>query len=397
MTDEPPSADSVAQNGHGNPGHSHDDHGHANGAEGHSHGDPAHGQGHPQAYGHGEHGHEHRSGVVGVLQEFFRPHSHDAADQVDSALEASSRGIRALKISLVALMVTASLQVIVVVITGSVALLADTVHNFADALTAVPLWFAFVLARRLPNRRFTYGYRKAEDIAGLFILLMIAGSSVFALWESIDRLLHPRDVTYISVLIVAGFIGFAGNELVALYRIRVGQQIGSAALVADGYHARTDGLTSLAVVVGAIGVGLGYPIADPIVGLLITIAILGVLKGAGQQIFGRLMDSVDPVLTLRAEEAAAQQPGVRRVSSVRLRWLGHTMEAEAHIVVDPNLTTLQGHAIAETVREGIFRAVPRTVDVTVHVDPDHVVDVHRSTSPHLPTVPRALNATTDEA
>ena len=359
--------------------HGHGDHGHGD----HGHGDHGHGD-----HGHGDHGH--RGGIVGVLQDIFRPHSHDSADQVDDALEASSRGIRALKISLVALMITAVLQTVVVIVTGSVALLADTVHNFADALTAVPLWIAFVLARRLPTPRFTYGYRKAEDLAGLFILLMIAGSAVFALYEAIDRLLNPRELTHIPVLIAAGFIGFIGNELVAVYRIRVGKQIGSAALVADGYHARTDGLTSLAVVVGAGGAALGFKLADPIVGILITIAILGVLKGAAQQVFSRLMDAVDPALTARAEDAAAQQPGVRRVSSVRLRWLGHTMEAEAHIVVDPMLTTLQGHAIAEAVRAGIFKAVPRMVDVTVHVDPDHVLNVHKSTAEHLPAVPRIL-------
>ena len=214
----------------------------------------------------------------GAIAELFRPHSHDAADSVDSALEASERGLRAVKISFVALMVTALLQVLVIAATGSVALLADTIHNFSDALTAVPLFVAFRLSRRPPTRRYTYGYRRAEDLAGVFVIAMIALSAVIAAYQAIDRLINPRPITNIGWLFLAGLIGFAGNELVALYRIRVGRQIGSAALEADGYHARTDGFTSLAVSIGAIGVWLGFERADPIVGLVISIAIFAVLR-----------------------------------------------------------------------------------------------------------------------
>jgi cation diffusion facilitator family transporter len=130
----------------------------------------------------------------------------------------------------------------VVVASGSVALLGDTLHNFADALTAVPLLVAFRLARRPANTRYTYGYGRAEDLAGLFVVVMIALSSVLAGYAAIDRLLNPRSVTYLWAVAVAAMIGFAGNELVAGYRIRVGRRIGSAALIADGLHARADGL-----------------------------------------------------------------------------------------------------------------------------------------------------------
>jgi len=173
--------------------------------------------------------------------------------------------------------------------------------------------------------------------------------------------------------------------------IRVGKEIGSAALVADGFHARTDGLTSLAVVLGALGVFLGFPQADPIVGLLITVAILRVLKGAAVQVFARLMDAVDPALTDAVERASAQ-PGVVEVTSTRLRWIGHRIEAEAHVTVDSDLTTLQSHEIAETVRHAIFHDVPKISDVIVHVDPcDHVdAEPHRTTSQHLPSAPRRM-------
>lgn len=346
--------------------------------------------------GHDDHdhdNHDHRGGLIGLIRSIFAPHSHDSADSVDSALESSAKGIRAVKVSLLALLATSGFQVVIVLATGSVALLADTIHNFSDALTAVPLWIAFVLGRRAATKRFTYGFRRAEDLAGIFIVLMILFSAALAAWESIDRLLDPQPLSNLGLLALAGVIGFAGNELVALYRIRIGKEIGSAALVADGYHARTDGLTSLAVVVGAAGVWLGYPLADPIIGLLITVAILWVLKGAASQVFARLMDAVDPSLT-EAVERAAQQPGVEEVSSVRIRWIGHQLEAEAHVVVDCDLTTSRSHEIAEGVRHGIFHAVPKISDVTVHVDPctHAVADPHRTTRQHLPNTPRGVGA-----
>ncbi len=335
--------------------------------------------------------HEHPGGLIGRLKSIFAPHSHDSADSVDRALESSVQGIRAVKISLVALLATSAFQVLIVLVTGSVALLADTIHNFSDALTAVPLWIAFVLGRRAATKRFTYGYRRAEDLAGIFIVLMIALSAAVAAWQALDRLINPQPISELGLLALAGVIGFAGNELVALYRIRVGKEIGSAALVADGYHARTDGLTSLAVVAGAAGVWLGFPQADAIVGLLISVAILWVLKSAAGQVFARLMDAVDPALT-EAVERAAEQPGVEAVSSVRIRWIGHQLEAEAHIVVDCDLSTARSHDIAETVRHGIFHSVPRISDVTVHVDPcSHaIVDPHSTTREHLPNTPRLV-------
>ncbi len=283
-----------------------------------------HDHGHGHGHGRGDHGgeHAHRGGVVGFVLSLVRPHSHDAADSVDSALEGSAEGIRAVKISLAVLGVTAVAQLVVVLLTGSVALLADTIHNFSDALTAIPLWAAFVLGRRAATRRFTYGYGRAEDLAGVFIVLMIAVSALVAGYESVRRLLDPQPINHVGVVIAAGLIGFAGNELVALYRIRIGRRIGSAALVADGLHARTDGFTSLAVVVGALGVLAGFPLADPIVGILITVAILVVLRGAVTDIGRRLMDAVDPALVDTAEASLTTVPGVVGVEDLKLRWVG---------------------------------------------------------------------------
>ena len=273
---------------------------------------------HDHDHAHERH-HEHptrRAGRVRHgLSELLGGHSHNAADQIDDALEANAAGRRALFISLIALGVTAVLQAVVVVLSGSVALLGDTLHNVADALTAVPLLVAFTLARRPANKRFTYGYGRAEDLGGLFVVAMILLSSVLAAYEAIDRLLHPREVSYLWAVAGAGLIGFLGNELVARYRIRVGRQIGSAALVADGLHARTDGFTSLAVLLGAGGVALGLPWADPVVGLLITVAILGVLRSAVKQVGARLMDAVDPHIVEQATAAFRQWTAFARSES----------------------------------------------------------------------------------
>jgi cation diffusion facilitator family transporter len=313
--------------------------------------------------------HEHEHGVWAEVGQLFRPHSHDAADSVDDALVTSADGMRAVQLSLIGLAATAALQLIVALASGSVAVLADTIHNFADASTAVPLWLAFWVGRRQPNTRYTYGYGRAEDLAGVFVLLMIVGSAAVALWESVQRLLHPGGIDHLGWVAVAGLAGFLGNETVAQYRIRVGQRIGSAALVADGYHARTDGLTSLAVLIGAAGVWLGFPLADPLVGLAISVAILLVLKDAAIQMWRRLMDAVDPRLVAQASAAAAEAEGVERVSTVRARWIGHAIHAEALIVANADLSLGEAHAIAERARHNMLHAVPRLSSVTVHVDP----------------------------
>ncbi|GAA1151857.1 cation diffusion facilitator family transporter [Nocardioides aquiterrae] len=303
------------------------------------------------------------------MSELVRPHSHDTADSVDDALEASAQGIRAVKISLVVLGLTALGQATLVAVTGSVALLADTIHNFSDALTAVPLWVAFALARRRPNARFTYGYGRAEDLAGIFIVAMIAISAIVAGVESVRRLLDPADLAHPWVLMAAGMIGFAGNELVASYRIRVGRQIGSAALVADGLHARTDGFTSLAVVLGALGVLAGYPLADPLVGLLITVTILVVLRGAARDIYRRLMDAVDPAMTDQARIILATTPGVVDVEHVRLRWLGHRLIADAGITVADDLDLLAAHDISHHAQDRLIEGIGKLTDATIHVSP----------------------------
>jgi cation diffusion facilitator family transporter len=321
-------------------------------------------------HGHG-HEHEHGHGIRGIVAQLLVPHSHDAADSVDTALESSAIGIRAVKVSLVGLGATAIVQVVVAVVSGSIALAADTIHNFSDALTAVPLWVAFALGTRPATRRYTYGYGRAEDIAGLFVIGMITLSAIVAGYEAVLRLIHPVAIEHVGWVAAAGVIGFLGNEVVAVYRIRIGRRIGSAALVADGLHARTDGFTSLAVLFGAGGVALGYPLADPIVGLMITVAILAVLRGAVRDIFRRLMDAVDPELVDSAEATLAARPGVRSVRRVRMRWIGHRLHADAELDIDPNTSLEEAHRIAHDAEHQLTHAVPRLDGALVHAYPAH--------------------------
>jgi cation diffusion facilitator family transporter len=201
---------------------------------------------------------------------------------------------------------------------------------------------------------------------------MIALSAVVAGYESVRRLLDPQPVRNIGVVIAAGIIGFAGNEIVAGYRVRVGRRIGSAALVADGLHARTDGFTSLAVVAGAGGVLAGFPLADPIVGLLITVAILVVLRAATRDIYRRIMDAVDPELVDAAEASLESVPGVQGVEELRLRWIGHRIRAETGLAVDPGLTIAQAHRIAHEAQHRLLHDLPKLADATVHVNPSNV-------------------------
>lgn len=322
-----------------------------------------------QHHHHHDHGHPHGHGVRGVVKGIFAPHSHDAADSLDSALGSSAAGIRAVKVSLLVLGLTTVVQIAIVVVSGSVALAADTIHNFSDALTAVPLWIAFALGAKAATRRYTYGFGRVEDLAGLFVVGMIALSAIIAGYEAVQRLIHPQVIDHVGWVALAGLVGFLGNETVAVYRIRVGRQIGSAALVADGVHARTDGFTSLAVLLGAGGVALGYPLADPIVGLIITVAILAVLRTAVRDVFRRLLDGVDPALVDTAERSLSAEPGVRSVHSVRMRWMGHRLHADVELDLDPDLSLAQAHRIAHDAEHHLVHAVPKLTTALIHAYP----------------------------
>jgi cation diffusion facilitator family transporter len=311
-------------------------------------------------HGHANHGHSHDHGAGS------HGHTHGV---IDPTIATTERGIWAIKWSFVILAATAVLQLVVVAVSGSVALFADTIHNLGDAGTAIPLWIAFMLARRKPTPTFTYGYGRAEDLAGIIIVLIILFSAIVAGYQATDRLLHPQPIEQLLWVTLAGIIGFLGNEAVAVFRIRVGREIKSAALIADGYHARTDGLTSLAVVLGAAGVWLGYPLADPIVGLLITLAIFGIVWQSARAVLTRMLDGVEPGVTEEIRHAAAHVPAIERVIDVRTRWLGHQLHADVAIDVDRSLSLATAEKIANTLRRELLAHLPslRTANITFGV------------------------------
>lgn len=297
-----------------------------------------------------------------------RPHEHQHGF-VDPEIASTSRGLRALKWSFGGLMLTALLQVSVVVMSGSVGLLADTIHNFADAATAIPLGLAFWLARRGVTRRFTYGLGRVEDFAGLLIVATIAISALVASYEAVRRLVHPQPVEFLWAVMLASIVGFLGNEAVAIFRIRVGREIGSAALVADGYHARIDGWTSLAVLAGAVGVWAGFPLADPLAGLVISVVILVLAWRSARSVILRMLDAVDAEVVEAAGHAARHVPMVEDVTDISARWVGHRLHAEISITVAASLSVREGHEVAKAVRHQLLHHVPHLGGVSVHVDP----------------------------
>jgi cation diffusion facilitator family transporter len=314
------------------------------------------------AHGHAHGGHGHEHGAHG--------HSHGV---IDATIPTTDRGIWAIKWSFVILAVTALLQMSVVALSGSVALLADTIHNVGDATTAIPLWIAFMLARRKPTRTFPYGLGRVEDLAGIIIVLIILFSAIVAGYQAIDRLIHPQVVTHLGWLSAAGIVGFLGNEAVAVFRIRVGREINSAALIADGYHARTDGLTSLAVVAGAIGVWFGFPLADPIVGLLITIAIFGIVWQSARSVLTRMLDGVEPEVVDEIYHAAEHIPGIKVVDA-KARWIGHKLHADVAITVDDGLTLSAANEMAASLERELFEHMPALAAANVRFssgDPNH--------------------------
>jgi cation diffusion facilitator family transporter len=311
------------------------------------------GRGHQRAHGDDAHSDGvHHSHVHGVL---------------DPAIAATARGIWAVKWSFVVLALAAALQLAVVAASGSVALLADAIHNIADATTAVPLWIAFVFARRKANSRFTYGYGRVEDLAGAVIVMVIFSSVVVAMWQAVTRLLHPHPVSHLGALAIAGIVGFAGNEIAAILRIRVGREMSSAALIADGYHARADGITSLAVIVGAAGVWFGFPLADPIVGLLIAATIVVVVWQSAGAVFSRLLDGVEPNVINEMHHAGEHIEGIIEVVGARARWIGHQLDAEADLVVEAGLSVREGVELADRFRAEVTQHLPALVSLHVAV------------------------------
>ncbi|MEL6900344.1 MAG: cation diffusion facilitator family transporter [Cyanobacteria bacterium J06606_4] len=304
-------------------------------------------------------------------------HTHGV---IDPEIASSDLGIWAVKWSLVGLLLTAMVQAAVFWLSGSVALLADMIHNVGDAMTAVPLGVAFLVSRRKPTPRFSYGFARLEDLAGIVIVAIILLSAVITAYESVERFYHPRSLHHLGALAIAGVVGFVGNEIVAVFRVRVGRKINSAALIADGYHAMADGLASLAVLLSALGVSLGYAWADPVVGLAIAAMLLKIVWESGQAVLSRLLDGVEPEVLDSLHHAIAHVPemeteafaerGIGRISNLQTRWLGHQLHAEMDMLLPPNLSLQETQELTNTVKKQLKVHVPYLSSAVVRAVPD---------------------------
>ena len=321
------------------------DYGHDHGRDGHSHGLF-------HRHDHGEGGHDHSHGVV------------------DPSIATSERGLWAVKWSGILLLTMSFIELGVVAASRSTALLADMIHNFGDFATVIPLWIAFALMRRTPDRKFSFGYGRVEDLAGVIVVAVLFMNALIAGYETVTRIFHPVPISHLGIVAIASLISFAGNESIAILRIKVGKEIGSAALIADGHHARVDGWTALAVLVGALGVYLGYPIADPIAGLFITVAIFGIVWTSARTIFTRILDGVEPATLDELRTSAMQVSGVKEITDLRARWMGHQLYAEASVVVASSLSVGEAHVIAAAVEHQLVHHVAHVRGVVIHVCPD---------------------------
>src|SRR2546421_1315062 len=349
--------------------HSHDDH------EEHDHDHDEHQHSHDD-HDHGEHDHEHDGHGHGG-------HGHEHG-RVDADLYGNEVGLRAVQISTAGMFLVAAIQFAIAAIGGSAGLFADALHNLGDVLTTVALWIAFVLSNRAANRRYTYGYYRAEDLAGIFIVLVIIASAVAGAVESILKLTTGSVPTPLYLSMAAALIGVAGNEILAQYKISVGKRINSVPLIADGQHSRIDGLTSLAAFIGLIGVALGLRIADPIAGLVITVVILTVVYSTTRSVLERLLDAVDSRVVPSIVSIASKVPGVEAVNDVRARWVGHTLNVAMNIEVDAELTLVKAHAIAEEVRNRLFHRVKGLSEAIILTDPhSHDEDYHQLVAHHM--------------
>lgn len=310
---------------------------------------------------------------------------HHHPGMLDHDLTTHRRAVHAIWWSVAVLGLTAALQLAIVSATDSAGLFADALHNVGDVLGTAALWVGLRLSRRPPSARFPYGWRRFEDLAGLVIVVAIAASAALALWDSTTAILgETHRVRNPAWALAAALVGVAGNEAVASYKIRVGRSIDSVALVADGRHARVDGLVSLAAAAGIVGAWLGVPLADPVAGLVIGGVIVLVLLRTGGEVLARTVDAVEPGIIDRIDEVAGRVPGIRGVHDVRARRVGRSLLVQLHAEVDGDLRVREAHGLAEEVRHRLVHDLPAILMVDVHLDPaGEREDAHAVTSHHF--------------
>lgn len=300
-------------------------------------------------------------------------HSHGAYDNRDA--------VRAVIISAVVLGAAAVVEILAAVVSGSASVLADGLHNSGDVLTTFVLLGAFALARRPATRRFPSGYGRIEDIATLIIVVVIVTTAAVAAVESVRKLIHPEAYTNIPFSLFAAAVGIVANLSVSEYKVRVGRGVGSTALEADGVHSRVDALVSAGAFAGIGLAGMGLRLADPVAGLVITLAILYILVGTLRKLVLRMMDAVDPDVIDELSAAAMKADGVLGVHDVRARWVGRELVVVMHVDADADLSLKDAHEIGVRVGHEVAHAVPEA-RVDVHMDPGIEAHEHTAHAPH---------------
>lgn len=294
----------------------------------------------------------------------------------------TAEGLRATLLASLGLLLTGAVELAIFALSGSAALLADALHNLGDVSTTVAIWLAFSLSRRAASPRYPYGLYRAEDLAGVFVVVVMAASAALAGWESLQHLTAGERPRHLVPALAAALVGVLGNEAVARYKISTGRRIGSVALEADGVHSRQDGLVSLAAVLGLLGVAVGWDWADGAAGLLITATIALMVVTTARQVLGRALDAVEPALLEQVAAIAAAVPGVQGVHEVRARWAGRALWASLTVELPAAMPLAEVHAVAEQVRHALFHAIPSLVDVDVHMDPGPQRGKHHQETVH---------------
>ena len=264
---------------------------------------------------------------------------------------------RAVAVSAFGLALTGLLEMAIALLSGSVALLGDALHNLSDVSTSALVFVGFRASRRLPTERYPYGYERAEDLAGIGVALVIWVSALIAGIESVTKLLHHGSTTHLGWGIAAAAVGIGGNQIVARYKLTVGRRIHSATLVADAKHSRLDALSSAGALLGLVGVALGWGWADAVAGLIVTGFICHVGWEVSVDIAHRLLDGVDPEIITTAEAVAATVPGVLHVHA-RARWTGRTLRVEVEGFLNPDTTLVASDEIGCNVASALEPEIP---------------------------------------
>ncbi|WP_343571292.1 cation diffusion facilitator family transporter [Mycobacterium sp.] len=270
---------------------------------------------------------------------------------------------RAVGISALVLALTGLIELVIAVVSGSVALLGDALHNLSDVSTSALVFVGFRASRRLPTERYTYGYERAEDLAGIGVALVIWSSAIVAGQESVEKLINHGSTGHVGWGIAAAAVGIAGNQLVARYKLTVGRRIRSATVVADAKHSRLDALSSAGAMLGLIAVALGWTWADAVAGIVVTGFICHVGWEVTADIAHRLLDGVDPEIITTAEFAALEVAGVQHAHA-RARWTGRTLRVEVEGFLDSETSLAAADEIGRGVCAILTSRIPELQSFT---------------------------------